>query len=529
VVVESTPVKGFFAIPIFLLPALAGAHVGSPNVFFDGHAGPYPVRVFMRPPAVLPGTAQVDVRVDGATRVTLQPVLWEAGSKAAAEPVAATAVTGEPNLYNGVLWLFYGGSYGIHVHVEGNRGSGTAIVPLNSAALRQPNMSASLALMLIVLGVLLFAGLVWFVAVAAREGTVEPGSVPGARDCARAHLAAVVSVLLLAGASWAVQMRWQKMDREFRANALYRPTAVSATLSPRGDLRLLELTPPAENASVTSWDTLVADHGKLLHLFLIREPDVKVFAHLHPVRRDTQRFEGILPALPAGHYELYGEITHENGISETLVTNLVLPQPLGRPPQVPLSSDLTNDVFCQSTLTVATNAMQPVALDMDDSWHLGANTVDSRGLDPVECRLMGGLTMVFQSPGELVENRETLLRFAVFSPNREPARLQPYMGMAGHCVVRRSDGAVFTHLHPVGTISMAAQQLFVQKESGRNPAPAVWMTNNIVRGSSSPGPGNEVTFPYAFPRPGNYRLWVQVRTGGRVLTGTFGVTVKPAR
>ena len=47
--------KTVFGILIFLLPALAGAHIGSPNVFFDGMAGPYSVRVILRPPAVLPG------------------------------------------------------------------------------------------------------------------------------------------------------------------------------------------------------------------------------------------------------------------------------------------------------------------------------------------------------------------------------------------------------------------------------------------------------------------------------------------
>jgi metallophosphoesterase superfamily enzyme len=101
--------------------------------------------------------------------------------------------------------------------------------------------------------------------------------------------------------------------------------------------------------------------------------------------------------------------------------------------------------------------------------------------------------------------------------------------MAGHCVARRSDGAVFTHLHPSGTISMAAQQLFIRRENAGGPYAALPTTNDIASGPARSGRENEVTFPYAFPRPGNYRLWVQVRMNGRVLTGTFGVRVKAAR
>jgi hypothetical protein len=40
------------------------AHVGSPDTFFTGHAGPYPVRVSVRLPGVIPGRAEVTVRVD---------------------------------------------------------------------------------------------------------------------------------------------------------------------------------------------------------------------------------------------------------------------------------------------------------------------------------------------------------------------------------------------------------------------------------------------------------------------------------
>ena len=38
------------------------AHVGSPDIFYEGDAGPYHLLVAIRPPVVIPGIAEVEVR-----------------------------------------------------------------------------------------------------------------------------------------------------------------------------------------------------------------------------------------------------------------------------------------------------------------------------------------------------------------------------------------------------------------------------------------------------------------------------------
>jgi hypothetical protein len=493
---------------LFLLlvcfPTWLHAHVGSPNVFYEGQAGPYPLRVIIRPPAVLPGAAQVDVRVDGAAAVKLQTTLIGAGASAGISALAQP-VAGETNLFNGTAHFFYPGSYNVQVRVDGARGSGLVNVPVASAALRAPEMPPSLGVVLVALGVMLFAGALWFVSANARAALPK---LP-------ANIITVAAAGLFVLVALAGKSRWQKMDREFRHNALAKPTPMLASVRTNAALSLLQLSPDASAANAPAWDTLAADHGKLMHLFLLRAPDFNAFAHLHPVRRDARILENVLPPLPAGDYQLYAEVTHESGLNQTLVTRLTLPEPLGRAPQMALTSNML-DVLCQSPLVGATNAGQPFALDADDSWHISPAPPTTAKTT----RLMGGLSMTLGNNEELIENRETSLRFQVCAADGQPAMLQPYMGMHGHCVVRRSDGEVFTHLHPVGTISMAAQEILAR---GQGTAVLNAMPTNF------PAAKSEVSFPYAFPRAGDYRVWTQVRVNGRVLTGVFDVKVKPAR
>jgi hypothetical protein len=135
----------------------AAAHIGDQNVFFEGHAGPYPVRVVVRPPGVIPGLAEISVRVEtnGAQRVTVLPVRWNTGRQGAPPPDTARPVRGETNLFSGELWFMRDGAQSVEVEVTGMAGSGKVIVPVNAVATRVLGMPRGLGRLLAALGVLL--------------------------------------------------------------------------------------------------------------------------------------------------------------------------------------------------------------------------------------------------------------------------------------------------------------------------------------------------------------------------------------
>jgi hypothetical protein len=124
------------------------------------------------------------------------------------------------------------------------------------------------------------------------------------------------------------------------------------------------------------------------------------------------------------------------------------------------------------------------------------------------------------------------LRFTVRDPDGRPAALEPYLGMPGHAVVAREDGAVFIHLHPMGTVSMAAQETFALRRLGDTATGAIGSRiaarDSAMAAMTHAFPGGRISFPYAFPQPGRYRIWVQVKRGGRVRTAAFDAQVRPA-
>ena len=519
--------------------------------------------MIIRPPEVVPGLAEISVRVPTGSvqRVTVLPVYFRAGRKGAPPPDMAIAVPGEPNLYSSQLWLMESGAYSVDVSVEGKEGQGTVVVPVNSVAMSRKPMKPWFGAMLATLGGVLFIGMTKLAGAAFGESIVEPGLALSRRQRWYSRFGmiggATIFVLVLSvGKKW-----WDKDDREYRNNRLYRPTPITAQIVLEKDQPTLQL----KIEEGRKWTPLIPDHGKMMHLFMVREPSLNAFAHLHPIQKESRKFVAAMPPLPEGQYQLYADITHENGFSETLTATVQIPS---MPETYSALWKMPNngEAICASAALLASLTNFIVAPDMDDSWHISPG---SAGVSPANAPsrtiqtpsaplsrmeensslrtpspplgerdgvrgsvaiLTDGYKLVWENYRDLDQKGELSLTFKLLDPNGRPAPLESYMGMLGHAAVRRNDGAVFAHLHPAGTFSMASLQFFQSSIMGATapdrsysaPQASIAHTNHVILSTNG-----IATFPYEFPKPGPYRIWVQLKSSGKVLTGAFDTQIPP--
>src|SRR5262249_49847890 len=118
-------------------------------------------------------------------------------------------------------------------------------------------------------------------------------------------------------------------------------------------------------------------------------------------------------------------------------------------------------------------------------------------------------------------------RFSVRDSSGKVVQLQPYLGMAAHAIIVSHDGSVFIHLHPMGTFPMVAQQAFELRDRGdTTSAGRLNIAALPTSGMTGMPMSGDIAFPYEFPKPGGYRVWIQVKPAGRVLTGVFDVDVR---
>ena len=476
---------------MLLLPFVAQAHVNSPDVFYDAHAGPYHLLVTVRPANVVPGIAEIEIRSADPDveqiKVLPLPMVSPAGKFA---PVADVTQRDprDSQLFHGKLWLMERGSWKIQLQVQGKRGEGEISVPVPAVSTNTASMQKTRGLILVVLGLALFAGFVSIIGAAGRDAELAPGETPGPvqrrRGVTRAAAAGVIAVLVLV-----LGNAWWNADAATSVRRNYKLPQLHAELQNNGVLQLQLVNPnpaPPNRFRIDPPDRivlndLVPDHGHLMHLFLIRMPDMTSFWHLHPQQTGEGQFAVALPALPAGHYRVYADIVHHTGFPETQIGTVDVPASLNARP---------------------TEGPSP---DPDDS---GVTETPASG---DVAQLADGYRMVWERASTPFHSGEPLwFRFRLENSSGRPAQgMEDYMGMAGHAVFLSDDGNVFAHVHPAGSVPMAALAI----------------AGDSMAGMHQPPQGAEVSFPYGFPRPGNYRLFVQVKRAGKVETAIFQAKV----
>lgn len=492
---------------VFLLAAFicgASAHIGSPISIFEGRAGSYPLRVIVRPPEVIPGLAEVTVRIldstAGVQSVRVRPVFWRTGRRGSPAGDEAARIPGPHPVFAGRLWLMAPGSYSIDVLVRGRSGEATVSVPVAGVPTGELSLGTGLTIVLSVLGVVLVAGLLSIVHAAAGESLTPPGNEVPPTTRRRARIAvAIAAPLLLAmtagGWNW-----WQSEAAAYR-RTLFRPLAVRAAVEPAAVSRAgaLSLTVVDSAWAPERMTPLIPDHGKIMHMFLVEAGGGRSFAHLHPVQRDWRTFSTPLPPLPAGTYRVFGDVVHESGLTRTLTATVTLPR-----------------------VDAVSGALTP-----DEAWLVHEEPREARATRAGVLAAVPGGSLVWLDGGDpITVGEERVLRFALQDAEGSAVAVEPYMGMDGHAVVVRDDASVFIHLHPMGTGAMAAQEAFAARErgdttedgrlrdvSGDTPAP-----DHSRHAAAAP---RTVAFPYVFPRPGRYMIWVQVKRNGTVVTGRY--------
>lgn len=543
----------FLLVFVFLSHSfVATAHIGSAGVIVQKQVGKYQLLVSVQPPDVVPGTAKVTVFVEKGSPTSIQgrPVYFFAGDEGAPEADPLTPIGA--NQFEGAIWLMESGSTSIQLTINGPDGNVNVVVPLLATSTATREMPAGTGAGLAVMGLLLLVMMITIIGASNADGVLNP-NVPSGKSTQRRRLigmgvGGVFLILVLTGG----RMWWNSWADNYRTYQLYKAPSLISSAKPVNGQVLLTMQPDTTGFAGNrrrrrDFNLMVLDHGKLMHTFMVRLPGMDAFAHLHPTRRDSLHFETRLPNLPGGKYLLFTDVVYRSGYAETLIDTVDIPSLKVSAQQAALRTiDGDDSYLLTQPMGSKQESAGPLTLDRD---------MAACGKPGASTRLADGSTMIWtDKPSPVLDAGQLYtLKFAVADPAGKATKLEPYLGMSGHAAILRSDGSVYIHLHPVGTYSMASEAMLVKRiaDTARTvpqlngarfrdsidtylarlktlPAAEQYaaLTPAMTGMNHTQTTNNMVTFPYAFPKAGNYRIWVQVKRNGKVLTGAFDTQVK---
>jgi hypothetical protein len=538
------------------------AHVGNSNTTLEGMAGPYHVLINIKAPDVIPGTASLTLFTsnDAGIKIYARPVYFYSGEYGAPDADALTAVPNSPGQYEGTLWLMNNGSASIELSIEGPLGKGKMLVPVVAISTTTQALPASTKYMLIGLGVFLFILMITIVGASVSDGITKAGATVHAGSKRAKTMGFIIATLLCSALVYGGN-RWWTSVAEKTSEFVFKPMHATYHLNKKDGRNELNFTIDTTNSQRSQLlHYIIPDHGKIMHFFIISIPDMHVFAHLHPERVGPINFSVNIPNVPAGKYLAFADIVYNSGFTETIKDTVDINE-----------QALTNDSTGTASILDADDALDiSHPLKTGNAATINNVTIDKHTGEVVTMNdgtkiLLEGL----KNNKYYFSNQLYSLPFYFYNKNNQPIAPDLYMGMEGHLIIVRIDGKVFSHVHPVGTYSMAAQtnlsdRMNLGQNIYRDPngirfrdsvdeviktlqnMPEAQREDLLMKEMKMPGMDsmnmnsnhsmkgmnmhmhidNTVSFPYTFPSPGTYRIWVEMKKDGRIYTAVFDREVK---
>ncbi len=544
---------------VFFQIDFAQAHVGNSNITLEGMAGPYHVLINIKTPDVVPGTATLTLFTSNASGIKIyaRPIYFFSGENGAPSPDLLTPVPNSPGQYEGILWMMNNGSASIELNITGPLGKGKMLVPVVAVSTTAQNLPPSTKYMLIGLGIFLFILMITIVSSSVSDGITKSGeSIPlkskYAKRVAFVITTILCSVLVYGGGAW-----WHSVAKKTN-EFVFRPMHANYQIDEKNGKNELYLTIDSAHSQRSKWlPYIIPDHGKIMHFFIISLPGMDVFAHLHPERVGPVNFKANLPNIPKGKYLAYADIVYNSGFTETIKDTLTINENLLDIKSDSADSDADDALDISHPIKSANNAPETT-----NNITLGNHTGEGAKLKDGTVIILDGL----KNSKHYLSNQLYSLQFSIWNKNNQPIIPDLYMGMKGHVIIVRTDGMVFSHVHPVGTYSMAAQTSLQDRintpgNQYQDPNKTIFrdsidreiktlqampekeredflMKEMKMPGMDSTSNGkhnmtgmnmdkdNTVSFPYTFPSSGRYRIWVEIKKDGQIYTAVFDRDVK---
>jgi len=481
---------------------LLNADIGHFNYIYEGKAFNNTVRVIIKAPGVVPGLADIVVKTfdNSMDEIFVTPIAWKekndwdaiiTGPQGAPPPDLMVPIQGEKNTYQAELWLMDFGAYNIQIKVVKNNQSEIINIPINSIANQINPMSSSMSFLLFSLMILLIAGLSNIITIAYRESTLQDISLLDKKRIKKSYFVQLVSLIIICFILYFANNWWAYTEKSFMKN-LFKPLNNKVNLIKNDQQHILQILITDQAWKDGRISDFIPDHGKIMHLYLINE-NYQQLCHLHPKRNSQNRglFEVIIPPIDFGKYFLFMDVTLESGATQTLINSI---------DYLPDNMILQNDI-------------RYLFSDKDDSYIKSTSSYHFEWINKKN---------IFYA------NNEIELDFQILDVFNKAVNLEPYIQMGGHGAVIDSSGEIFIHIHPIGTISMASQELYDKEYNIQKSAICYFGTpsDSMKNYTNDLNLNSFLSFPpLILNTPGKYFMWIQGKSNNEIITDKFELTI----